>query len=39
VISGLESSPKEAADQVVELVLRGLRSRAGEEMTTGEMTR
>ena len=39
VISGLESSPKEAADQVVDLVLRGLRSRAGEEMTTGEMTR
>jgi AcrR family transcriptional regulator len=39
VISGLESSPKEAADQVVDLVLRGLRSRAGEGMTTGEMTR
>jgi AcrR family transcriptional regulator len=35
VISGLESSPKEAADQVVDLLLRGLRSRAGEEMTTG----
>jgi AcrR family transcriptional regulator len=39
VISGLESSPKEAADQVVDLVLRGLRSRAAEKMTTGEMTR
>ena len=35
VISGLESSPKEAADQVVDLVLRGLRSRAGEARTTG----
>jgi AcrR family transcriptional regulator len=30
VISTLESSPKEAADEVVDLVLRGLRSRAGE---------
>jgi AcrR family transcriptional regulator len=35
VISSLESSPKEAADQVVDLVLRGLRSRAGEATTTG----
>lgn len=35
VISSLESSPKEAADQVVDLVLRGLRSRAGEARTTG----
>ena len=35
VISGLESSPKEAADQVVDLVLRGLRSRAEEARTTG----
>ena len=35
VISGLGSSPKEAADQVVDLVLRGLRSRAGEARTTG----
>jgi AcrR family transcriptional regulator len=34
VISGLDSSPKEAADQVVDLVLRGLRSRAGEDTTT-----
>jgi AcrR family transcriptional regulator len=34
VISGLESSPKEAADQVVDLVLRGLRSRAEEARTT-----
>jgi AcrR family transcriptional regulator len=39
VISSLESSPKEAADQVVELVLRGLRDRAGEARTTGRMTR
>jgi AcrR family transcriptional regulator len=35
VISGLESSPKEAADQIVDLVLRGLRNRAGEARTTG----
>jgi AcrR family transcriptional regulator len=35
VISSLESSPKEAADQVVDLVLRGLRSRAGDARTTG----
>jgi AcrR family transcriptional regulator len=35
VISTLESSPKEAADEVVDLVLRGLRSRAGE-VGTGE---
>ena len=35
VISSLESSPKEAADQVVDLVLRGLRRRAGEASTTG----
>jgi AcrR family transcriptional regulator len=39
VISSLESSPKEAADQVVDLVLRGLRSRAGDARTTGRMTR
>jgi AcrR family transcriptional regulator len=35
VISSLESSPKEAADQIVDLVLRGLRNRAGEARTTG----
>jgi AcrR family transcriptional regulator len=35
VISTLESSPKEAADEVVDLVLRGLRSRAGEEIGIG----
>jgi len=35
VISSLGSSPKEAADEVVDLVLRGLRSRAGEGMDTG----
>ena len=35
VISTLESSPKEAADEVVDLVLRGLRSRAGEGIGTG----
>jgi AcrR family transcriptional regulator len=39
VISSLESSPKEAADQVVDLVLRGLRSRAGGAGTTGRTTR
>jgi len=38
VISSLESSPKEAADEVVDLVLLGLRSRAGEARTTGRMT-
>jgi AcrR family transcriptional regulator len=35
VISSLESSPKEAADQIVDLVLCGLRNRAGEARTTG----
>jgi AcrR family transcriptional regulator len=35
VISSMESSPKEAADQIVDLVLRGLRNRAGEARTTG----
>jgi len=35
VISSLESSPKQAADEVVDLVLRGLRSRAREGMDTG----
>jgi AcrR family transcriptional regulator len=38
VISSLESSPKEAADQVVDLVLRGLRCRSGEAMDNGETT-
>jgi AcrR family transcriptional regulator len=35
VISSLESSPKDAADEVVDLVLRGLRSRTSEGIDTG----